>query len=131
MEVHHVGIATEDADAMADLAAAVLGAPVAHEEVFDDISVTFLSCGATYLELLEPLADAEGTIPEFLDRRGPGLHHVAFATEDLEAALQHARAAGVEPIDESPRPGAWGHEVAFLHPEDTGGVLFELLETGD
>jgi methylmalonyl-CoA/ethylmalonyl-CoA epimerase len=127
MRFDHVGIATRDAAALADLFGTLLDAPVAHRETVDGLDVTFLDVGDGYLELLEPLAD-EGPIPRYIDREGPGIHHVALATADVGAALETAREMGVELVDERPRPGAWGHDVAFLHPESTGGVLIEFVE---
>ncbi|MBX0293650.1 methylmalonyl-CoA epimerase [Haloarcula nitratireducens] len=128
MQFDHAGVATDDADALAALYETAFDAPVAHEETFDGLRVTFLDLGNGYFELLEPLPDAEGAIPRYLEREGPGLHHVALETDDIEAALSAARDAGVELIDETPRPGAWGHEVAFCHPQSTGGVLVEFVE---
>lgn len=125
MDLHHVGIATEDRAATAGLFGNLLGAEVVHEEALDELSVAFLAVGDGTLELLEPTGD--GTVARFLDREGPGLHHLAFATEDLPAAIEHARERGIEPIDDEPRPGAAGHEVAFLHPRDTAGVLVEFV----
>jgi methylmalonyl-CoA/ethylmalonyl-CoA epimerase len=127
MEFDHVGIATDDAGALAELFESLLGTPVAHEETFDGMRVVFLDCGEGYLELLEPLED-EGAVAGFLDRNGPGLHHVALATDDIEAALDDARDLGIDLVDDEPRPGAWGHEVAFLHPKSTGGVLVEFVK---
>jgi methylmalonyl-CoA/ethylmalonyl-CoA epimerase len=127
MRFDHVGVATRAADALADLFGTVFDTPVAHRERFDGLDVTFLDVDNGYLELLEPRTD-EGPVAGHLDARGTGLHHVALATEDVAAALDAARAAGVETVDDSPRPGAWGHEVAFLHPDSTGGVLVELVE---
>lgn len=126
MQLHHVGIATEDLDALADLYAALLAAPVAHEETFEGTRVAFLESEDSYLELLEP--GDEGVIETFLEEQGPGMHHLAFETNDIETTLSYARELGVELVDEEPRPGAWGHQVAFLHPESTGGVLIELVE---
>jgi methylmalonyl-CoA/ethylmalonyl-CoA epimerase len=126
MQLHHVGIATDDLDALADLYAALLAAPVAHEETFEGTRVAFLESEDGYLELLEP--GEEGVIETFLEEQGPGIHHLAFETNDIETTLSYARELGVELADEEPRPGAWGHEVAFLHPESTGGVLIELVE---
>jgi len=128
MHFDHAGVATDDADGLATLYEAAFDAPIAHEETFDGLRVVFLDLGNGYFELLEPLPDAEGAIPSYLDRHGPGLHHVALATDDIEGALADARAAGVDLIDESPRAGAWGHEVAFCHPKSTGGVLVEFIE---
>jgi methylmalonyl-CoA/ethylmalonyl-CoA epimerase len=128
MNVHHVGVATDDAAALAALYGDLLGVEVAHAERFDGMEVRFLDCGNGYLELLEPRE--EGTVARYLDRRGPGVHHVAFETPDVSAALERARGLGIETVDEEPRPGAWGHEVAFLHPESTGGVLVEFVSGG-
>jgi methylmalonyl-CoA/ethylmalonyl-CoA epimerase len=127
MHFDHAGIATADADRMAAQYESLLGAPVAHVEEFDGMSVVFLDLGDGYFELLEPLED-EGAIASYLDRNGPGIHHLALATDDIESALATAREDGVELIDEEPREGAWGHEVAFLHPKSTGGVLLEYVQ---
>jgi methylmalonyl-CoA/ethylmalonyl-CoA epimerase len=126
MHFDHAGIATDDADALVDLYGTLLDAPVAHEEVFGDLRVVFLDLGNGYFELLEPTG--EGTVSRFLENRGPGVHHLALETDDIEAALTVAREAGVSLIDEKSRPGAWGHDVAFLHPRDTGGVLLEFVQ---
>jgi methylmalonyl-CoA/ethylmalonyl-CoA epimerase len=127
MRFDHVGVAARDAADLADLFDGLLGAPVAHEETFDGMAVVFLELdGGGYLELLEP-ADG-GAIADYLDREGPGIHHVALATDDIAGALDRARELGVDLVDEVPRPGAWGHEVAFLHPRSTGGVLVEFVE---
>jgi len=126
--LHHVGVATPDATGIAELYGDLLDLPVAHEETFDGMTVVFAGAGP-YVELLEPLTD-EGPIARHLDRRGRGLHHLAYAVEDVTAALERARERGVDPIDDDPRPGAWGHEVAFLRPEPTGGVLLELVGAG-
>jgi methylmalonyl-CoA/ethylmalonyl-CoA epimerase len=126
MEFDHVGVATDDAADLADRFTELLGAPVVHREVFDGMTVVFLDLGGGYFELLEPRDD--GTIARYLDRHGPGIHHVALSTSDIEASLARARDLGVELVDEDPRPGAWGHTVAFLHPRSTGGVLVEFVE---
>lgn len=126
MDFDHVGVATDDAAGLASLFGDLFDAPVAHEETFDGMSVTFLDVGNGYFELLEPRDG--GTIASYLDSHGPGVHHVAVATDDVAAALERAREAGVELVDEEPRSGAWGHEVAFLHPGSTGGVLVEYVE---
>lgn len=128
MQFDHVGIATDDADGLTDLFETVLDAPLVHEETFDGMNVRFLDLGNGYFELLEP--QEGGTIARYLDRNGPGIHHLALATDDIKGALANAREAGVESIDEEPRSGAWGHEVAFLHPGSTGGVLVEFVQHG-
>jgi len=126
MDVHHVGLATRDAGGLAEMYGDLVGATVAHRETLDDLELVYLAVGDAYLELLEPTGD--GDVAAFLERRGGGVHHLAFATDDVRAALDRARAAGVEVIDEDPRPGGWGHQVAFLHPASTGGVLVEFVE---
>ena len=126
MDFDHVGVATDDAAGLASRFGDLFDAPVAHEETFDGMSVVFLELDHGYFELLEP--HEGGAIARYLDANGPGIHHVALATDDVEAALRTAREAGVELVDETPRPGAWGHEVAFLHPGSTGGVLVEYVQ---
>ena len=127
MRFDHIGVATRDAADLADLFDGLLEAPIAHEETFDGMRVAFLELDdGGYFELLEPTEG--GTIADYLDREGPGIHHVALATDDLPKALDRARDLGIDLIDEEPRPGAWGHEVAFLHPRSTGGVLVEFVE---
>jgi methylmalonyl-CoA/ethylmalonyl-CoA epimerase len=126
MEFDHAGIATRDAPALAEQYAALLDAGVAHEETFDGMQVVFLDLGNGFFELLEPLEG--GTIDDYLEDHGPGIHHLALQTGDIERALERAREQGVELIDEQPREGAWGHDVAFLHPASTGGVLLEFVQ---
>ena len=125
----HIAIATPDADALAAQLAASLGADRGEEELLDQggLRILFLRLGPVTLELLEPRR-ADHTVAKFLDTRGPGLHHVSFEVPDLVAALERARAAGAKLIDETPRPGAHGSRVAFLHPKSFGGVLIELCE---
>lgn len=126
MHFDHAGIATDDARSLAELYADLFGLEIAHEEEFDELKVVFLDCGSGYFELLEPLE--EGTIARYLENQGSGIHHLALETDDIAGALEIAREHGVTLIDEEPRPGAWGHSVAFLHPSDTGGILIELVE---
>lgn len=125
MHFDHTGIATSEADSLVFLFEDLLSCEVAHEELFDGMEITFLDVGNGYLELLEPRDG--GPIADYLDEHGPGIHHLAFATDDVGAALERARKRGVELIDEEPRAGAWGHRVAFCHPKSTGGVLVEFV----
>lgn len=127
MHIDHAGIATDDADALADLYADLFDADRAHEETFDGMDVVFLDFGNGYFELLEP-RDGEGAIASYLDENGPGIHHLAVATDDIDAALDRAREMGLDLVDDEPREGAWGHDVAFLHPKSTGGVLLEFVD---
>ena len=123
----HVAIATPDADALAATLVAALGAERGAEELLDGgaLRVVFLRLGPLTLELLEP-RHKEHTVARFLEKRGPGLHHVSLEVGDIGAALERCRASGVQLIDETPRPGAHGTRVAFLHPKSLGGVLLEL-----
>lgn len=126
MHFDHAGIATREMDSMVFLFEDLLDCTVAHEERFDGMEVTFLDVGDGFLELLEP--HEEGVIDRYLKNNGPGVHHLAFATEDIDTALERSRDRGVDLVDEQPRQGAWGHDVAFLHPKSTGGVLVEFVE---
>jgi len=126
MRFHHAGIATDAAAGLADRYAALFDAPIVHDERVEGMDVVFLDVEGSYFELLEP--HAEGPIADYLDSHGPGLHHLAVATDDIVTALDRARELDIDLIDDQPRPGAWGHEVAFLHPNSTGGVLIEFVE---
>lgn len=127
MQIDHIGIATDDLDSVIELYGSVFGLDVAHAEDFGGMEIAFLDVDGVYLELLQPIEDGTA-IGDFLERNGPGIHHVAFAVDDIDAALATARDAGAETIDDEPRPGAWGHSVAFLHPKSTAGVLVEFVE---
>ncbi|MGD9905547.1 MAG: methylmalonyl-CoA epimerase [Vicinamibacterales bacterium] len=129
VRLDHIGIAVGDAAAALAWYQDVLGLTVTHSEVVasQQVRAHFLSTGAAQLELLESIAPAS-PIGRFLDRRGPGLHHVALAVDDIEAALGELRRAGVRLVDEAPRPGAEGALVAFLHPSAAQGVLVELKQ---
>jgi methylmalonyl-CoA/ethylmalonyl-CoA epimerase len=128
MEFDHMGVATTDAKALAALFGDLFDVTVAHEEEFEGMHVVFLELGDGYFELLEPDSESEDAIARYIDRHGPGIHHVALRTDDIDGALAHAREVGVELVDDEPRPGAWGHDVAFLHPKSTGGVLVEFVQ---
>jgi methylmalonyl-CoA/ethylmalonyl-CoA epimerase len=93
----------------------------------DGARIAGLAAGDTLVELLEPNA-ADSPISRFIDRRGPGIHHICFAVPDLDDTLARCRAKGIKLIDETPRMGAEGKRIAFLHPASTGGVLIELTE---
>ena len=127
----HVAIATPDATAMARALVTALGGALAGEELLDGgaLRVVFVQVGSVVFELLEPRS-ADHTVAKYLEKRGPGLHHVSLEVPDVAAALDRARAAGVQPIDAAPRAGAHGSRVAFLHPRTLGGVLIELSQLG-
>ena len=127
--VTHIAIATPNADALAATLMAALGARRGEEEMLDggELRVLFVHLGPLTLELLEPRS-VHHTVTRFLGRRGPGLHHVCLEVSGIEGVLERCRAAGIQPIDETPRAGAHGARVAFLHPKNLGGVLLELCE---
>jgi methylmalonyl-CoA/ethylmalonyl-CoA epimerase len=131
--IDHVAIAVADRDASTAELAGLFGLAVGAREHIagQKTDVVFLHAGAdaqtsdaASLELCAPAGNA--SLQRFLDARGPGLHHVCFEVDDLPAALASLKAAGIRLVDETPRAGARGHDVAFLHPASTGGVLFEL-----
>lgn len=127
--LEHVAIAVEELDAAVSVYSAVLGRPDSGREVveLEQVRIAFFKLGDSRLELLEPTAK-ESPVGRFLERRGPGLHHIAIEVPDIESALQRCRAAGLQTVGQAPRRGADGRRVAFLHPGSTGGVLLELSE---
>jgi len=127
--IHHVGIAVADLDASIDLYRAALGAELVHRarNEQEGLEAAFLRTGAGEVELMAATR-AESPVGKFLARRGPGLHHVAYAVPDVRKALEQARAAGVELIDLEPRLGMHGSLIAFVHPKSMGGVLTELVQ---
>jgi methylmalonyl-CoA epimerase len=127
--IDHVGVAVESIDAALAVYRDALGMPLVHRETVaaQGVDAALLDVGDGHIELLQPL-DPDSTVGKFLARRGPGLHHVAYRVESIEDALQTLSAAGVPLIDERPRTGIRGSQVAFLHPSATGGVLTELVE---
>jgi methylmalonyl-CoA epimerase len=127
--IDHVGVAVEDLDEALALYEGSLQMPVAHRETVEEqgVEAVLLDVGSTHVELLRPLGP-DTAVGKFLARRGPGLHHVAYRVDDIEATLEQLRAAGVRLIDERPRTGIRQSRVAFLHPRSTGGVLTEVVE---
>jgi methylmalonyl-CoA/ethylmalonyl-CoA epimerase len=127
--IDHIGIAVGDLEASLAFFRDVLGLELeAPEEVPSQrVRAHFLQAGEAALELVEPTA-GDSPIAKFVDRRGPGLHHVALRVDDIVAALAELKARGVRLIDEAPRPGAHNSLVAFIHPSSTHGVLVELKQ---
>ena len=129
LPLDHIAVAVPsitDALPLYELIAGAKGSRIERVEG-QHVDVTFVGAGETRIELLQPTSP-ESTVQRFLDRQGPGLHHIAYRVPDLDAMLQLLRAAGIRLIDEKGRPGAGGHNVAFLHPKSTGGILIELVE---
>jgi len=125
--IAHIGIAVRAIDELLPFYRELLGLDDHPLEDSDGARIAGLSAGDALVELLEPNA-ADSPIGRFLDRRGPGIHHICFAVHDLDDTLARCRTQGVELIDETPRVGAEGKRIAFLHPASTGGVLIELTE---
>lgn len=125
--IAHIGIAVRALDELLPFYRDVLGMPDVPLDDADGASIVGLAAGESLVELLE--AQSEDTpIGKYVAKRGPGIHHVCFAVDDLDGTLQKCRDAGLRLIDETPRIGAEGKRIAFLHPSATGGVLVELSE---
>lgn len=125
--IAHIGIAVRHLDDILPFYRDILGMPEAPLDDADGARIAGVSAGDSLVELLEA-RDADTPIAKFLDRKGPGIHHLCFNVDDLDDTLARAKAAGVTVIDEAPRIGAEGKRIAFLHPKSTGGVLIELSE---
>ena len=125
--IAHVGIAVSALAQIVPFYRDVLGMPEVELDDADGARIAGFQAGESLVELLESDAP-DSPIGKFVAKRGPGIHHICFAVDDLDAALDRCRAAGVRLIDERPRIGAEGKRIAFLHPSATGGVLVELSE---
>ena len=125
--IAHVGIAVRALDEILPFYRDILGLPEVPLDDADGARIAGLAAGDSLVELLEA-ASPDSPIGKFVAKRGPGIHHICFAVDDLDGALARCRAAGVRLIDETPRLGAEGKRIAFLHPSATAGVLVELTE---
>ncbi len=125
--IAHLGIAVESLAAIVPFYRDILGLPETALDDADGARIVGLVAGESLVELLEP-DQPESPIGKFLSKRGPGIHHICFAVDDLDNTLARCRAHGIQLIDESPRIGAEGKRIAFLHPRSTHGVLVELTE---
>jgi methylmalonyl-CoA/ethylmalonyl-CoA epimerase len=129
--IHHVGIAVADLDSAVETYQRLFGAELEHRETVPDqgVEAVSLRVGTGRIELLGSLGP-DTPVGKFLAKRGPGVHHVAFEVDDIGAELERLSAGGAELIDEQPRQGLFGLEVAFVHPDATGGVLAEFVSHG-
>jgi len=127
--IHHIGHAVEDIDAAVAVYERLFGATVEHRETVREqgVEAASLRVGKDRIELLRPLGD-DTPVGRFMASRGPGMHHVAYAVDDIRAALRNATGAGAELIDEEPHAGLFGLQVAFIHPSSVAGVLVEYVE---
>ena len=131
-QIDHVGVAVDDLDAAIALHEDAYGMAPAHREVVEEqgVEAVLLDVGASHVELLRPL-QPDTAVGRFLASRGPGLHHVAYRVDDIEAALADLRDRGLQLIDETPRPGIRDSRVAFVHPRSAGGVLTEIVQPAE
>ena len=125
--IAHVGLAVRSATDLHSFYRNVLGMSEAELADSDGARISGFHAGESLVELLEP-DKPDSPIGKFLEKRGPGIHHICFAVDDLDGTLQRCRDAGLRLIDEAPRKGAEGKRIAFLHPGSTGGILVELTE---
>ena len=129
LPLDHIAVAVpsiSDALPLYELIAGAKSSPV-ERVASQGVDVAMVGSGTTRIELLEPISP-DSTVQRFLDRHGAGLHHIAYRVADLDATLERLAAAGIRLIDHKGRPGAGGHNVAFLHPKSTGGILIELVQ---
>jgi len=130
LRINHLGIASSTLDDAMARMTRLFGMDVEHiEEVPEQkVKTAFFPIGNSTLEYLEA-TDPEGPVGKFLEKKGPGVHHVAFEVDDVDAAVRELLAKGVRMIDKEPRSGAHGCRIAFIHPAETGGVLMELCQS--
>jgi methylmalonyl-CoA/ethylmalonyl-CoA epimerase len=127
--IDHIGVATEDLEVALELYEKTFSMPLVHRETVESqgVEAALLDVGDGHVELLRPLGP-DTPVGKYLDKEGPGLHHVAYAVDDINAVLDKLKNAGVELIDQEPRQGIRNSQVAFLHPKATGGVLTEIVQ---
>ena len=129
-KINHIGIAVKSIE-RAKSVFELLGVKVEGEEVVEDqkVRVAFIPVGESRIELLEPTSE-DSPVAKFLEKRGEGIHHIAFQVDNISEALDKLKKEGIKLIDEKPRKGAHGTLIAFIHPKSTNGVLIELCQEG-
>lgn len=125
--IAHIGVAVTDIDAALTFYRDVLGLVPHPPETADGATIVSLPFGESEVELLSPQTP-DSPVARFLAKRGPGIHHICYRVADLDAALERCRKAGYQLVDETPRQGAAGRRIAFIHPKSTAGILLELTE---
>jgi methylmalonyl-CoA epimerase len=130
--IDHIGVAVEDLDSAIKLYERSFEMELVHRETVESqgVEAVLLDVGEGHIELLAPLGP-DTPVGKFLAKKGPGIHHVAYSVEDIDAALEKAKAIGLKLIDESPRTGIRGSRVAFVHPAATGSVLTEIVQPAE
>ncbi|MBS3755908.1 MAG: methylmalonyl-CoA epimerase [Desulfobacterales bacterium] len=129
LHIDHIGVAVNSNAEAGSFWSDVLGLPYEGEETVESqkVKTAFFPVDKSEVELLES-TDEQGPVSKFIEKKGQGVHHIAFRVDDIEAALAELKEKGIDLIDEKPRPGAGGTKIAFIHPRATGGVLVELCE---
>jgi methylmalonyl-CoA epimerase len=130
--IDHIGVAVEDLDSAIKLYERSFEMELVHRETVESqgVEAVLLDVGEGHIELLAPLGP-DTPVGKFLAKKGPGIHHVAYSVEDIDTALEKAKALGLKLIDESPRTGIRGSRVAFVHPAATGSVLTEIVQPAE
>ena len=125
--IAHIGVAVADTDEAGKFYSQMMDLPLDRQETLGELKVSFVPVGETNIELVQSTTP-DGVMTKFIDKRGEGIHHIAYEVEDIDEALQELKTKGVRLVDQEPRPGAHGTRVVFLHPKATNGVLTELVE---
>jgi methylmalonyl-CoA/ethylmalonyl-CoA epimerase len=125
-KIEHIGVAVSDLESAKRFYEGALGLKVEHEETLGDMKIAFVPVGEVNIELIQPITE-DGVIAKFIAKRGEGIHHIAYEVDDVSAFLGALKSQGVSLVDEAPRKGAHGKEVAFLHPRSSHGLLTELV----
>lgn len=128
-KIDHIGIATKSIDDAAGFYTEGLGLNLSHREevASQKVMTAFLDVGGVWVELLEGTSE-DSPISKYVEKRGAGIHHICYEVDDIEVSLARLKEKGYKLIDETPRPGAHGKQVAFVHPKSSGGVLIELAQ---
>jgi methylmalonyl-CoA/ethylmalonyl-CoA epimerase len=127
--VDHIAIAVGDLDASIKQFKEQFGVPVKHREIVESngVEIALIEVGGTAIELVQGITE-NSPIKRYVEKKGPGIHHIAFEVEDILDTLSKLEAAGIKMIDQTPRPGKQGSQVAFIHPESTQKILYELVQ---
>lgn len=125
--IAHLGVAVKDLDAALSLFTGGLPLELTHTEDYQGMKIGFIPVGDSSIELLQDVSGSSA-IKKYLEKNGEGIHHIAFEVDDIHQAVEELKAKGIRLIDETPRPGAHGMHIAFMHPKGTHGILMELVQ---
>ncbi|MBI5603353.1 MAG: methylmalonyl-CoA epimerase [Deltaproteobacteria bacterium] len=126
-KIAHIGVGVKDTDKAKTLYQEMFSLPVSNEERLGELKIAFVPIGQTNIELVQS-TDSDGIMNKFIEKKGEGIHHIAFEVEDIDQALEELKAKGVPLIDQQARLGAHEARIAFLHPKGTNGILIELVQ---